>query len=194
MNMLLHSARALIADLASTLAFLVLILVTGNPTLAVAGGMALGVGQIGWLLARRRPVDLMQWMSLVLVLGFGTASLMTHDPRFVMLKPSLIYLVVGGVMMRPGWMLRYMPPIAVEMVPDLAVAFGFVWAGLMFVSAGLNLVLATRLSPAAWAGFMSSWGVVSKGGLFAMQFVVMRAVGRRRARRQAALAPAPAQA
>ncbi len=42
-------------------------------------------------------------------------------------------------MLKPGWMTRYLPPEALEYVPDLGYAFGFVWAGLMFVSAVLNL-------------------------------------------------------
>ena len=36
-------------------------------------------------------------MSLGLVVVFGGASLVTHDPRFIMLKPTLIYAVIGGV-------------------------------------------------------------------------------------------------
>ena len=45
-----------------------------------------------------------------------------------MVKPSLIYLVVGVVMLKPGWMNRYPPPIAKELVPDVAFIFGFVWS------------------------------------------------------------------
>jgi hypothetical protein len=74
-----------------------------NIVLSVALGMALGVAQIGWELARKKPIDAMQWLSLFLVMGY---------PRFVMVKPSLIYLVVGVVMLKPGWMNRYLPPVA----------------------------------------------------------------------------------
>ena len=41
-------------------------------------------------------------------------ALLTDDPRFVMLKPTLIYCIVGTVMLKPGWMTRYLPPIARE--------------------------------------------------------------------------------
>ena len=35
---------------------------------------------------------------------FRAATLMTHNPIFVMLKPSLIYVLVGGAMLqRAGW-------------------------------------------------------------------------------------------
>jgi intracellular septation protein len=96
-------------------------LLTHNLALSIVLGMALGAAQIGWLLARRKPIDTMQWMSLFLVLGAGTVALITDDPRFVMIKPSVIYIIVGVVMLKRGWMNRYLPPIAIELVPDIAV-------------------------------------------------------------------------
>jgi len=179
---LLHSARALVSDLASTLLFLVVLLVTGNLILAVVLGMALGLLQIAVQVARRKPIDSMQWLSLFLIVGSGTATLLTTDARFVMLKPSIIYVIVGVVMLRPGWMNRYLPPIAVETVPDLAFIFGYVWAALMFLSAALNIALALSLDPATWAIAKSIWAIGSKVVLFLIQFAVMKGIGVRRVR------------
>src|SRR5260370_37170303 len=159
MKSLFESGKLLIQDLASTFLFLVLYLLTKNITLSVVLGMALGTARIGWQLARRKPIDTMQWMSLFLVLGAGAATLMTNDPRFVMIKPSVIYLIVGIVMLNPGWMNRYLPPFAVEIVPDIAFIFGFAWAGLMFFSAGLNLIVALNFSVVTWSVFMSIYGI-----------------------------------
>ncbi|MDR3511128.1 MAG: septation protein IspZ [Caulobacteraceae bacterium] len=183
MRSLFDAAKVLLYDMASTFFFLAVLLVTRNVPLAIGLGMALGVAQIAWQLARREKIDLMQGMSLFLVIASGAASLLTHDPRFVMIKPSVIYVVVGVVMLRPGWMVRYLPPVAVEMVSDLATVFGFVWAGLMFVSAVVNIVAALKLSPVAWGAFMSGYALVSKVGLFLIQYATMRYVGVRRRRR-----------
>jgi intracellular septation protein A len=46
----------------------------------------------------------MEWLSLFLVLASGTATLLTDNPRFVQFKPSAIYVIVGVVMLKPGWM------------------------------------------------------------------------------------------
>ena len=186
MKQLFASAKLLLLDMASTLLFLAVFLVTQSVSLSVALGMALGVAQIGWEFARGRPIDAMQWMSLFLVLASGAATLMTADPRFIMLKPTLIYSIVGVVMLRRGWMNRYLPPIAVELVPDIAVIFGYVWAGLMFVSAALNLIVALKYSVAAWSAFMSAWGVASKAVLFLISYATMRSIGVRRHRVQSA--------
>ena len=91
MKNLFEAGKLLLLDMASTFFFLVLFLLTHNVTLSVALGMALGIAQIGRQFARKLPIDTMQWMSLFLVLGSGAATLLTHDPRYVMVKPSVIY-------------------------------------------------------------------------------------------------------
>lgn len=183
MNNLLKSWKLLFLDMASTLLFLGLYLLTKNIPLSVTLGIALGVAQIGWEFVRKKPIDTMQWLSLFLVVGSGAATLITADPRFIMVKPSLIYVVVGVVMLKPGWMNRYLPPIATELVPDLIFIFGFIWSGLMFFSAALNVIVALNFTVIAWASFMSIYGIVSKLGLSLIQFATLRYIGvhRRRA-------------
>jgi len=184
MKNLFEAGKLLLLDMASTFFFLILFLLTRNVPLSVILGMALGVAQIGWQFTRKKPIDTMQWMSLFLVLGSGAATLITNDPRFVMVKPSLIYIVVGVVMLKPGWMNRYLPPIAIEVVPDIGFMFGFVWSGLMFFSAALNMVVALNFSVVTWASFMSIYGIVSKAALFMIAFATMRYIGVRRRRAQ----------
>jgi intracellular septation protein len=184
MKNLLDAGKLLLLDMAATLFFLVVFLLTHNVALSVLLGMAVGAGQIGWQLARRKPIDTMQWMSLFLVLGAGTVTLITDDPRFIMIKPSVIYIIVGVVMLKRGWMNRYLPPIAKELVPDIAVIFGYAWSGLMFVSAALNLIVALNFSVVTWSATMSIWGIASKAVMFLVGYAVMRKVGVARRRRQ----------
>ena len=179
---LMHSARLLITDLASTILFLVVLLATQDLTLAVGLGVGLGIVQIAWMKLRRQPIDTMQWLSIGLVVVSGVATMLTNDARFVMVKPSVIYCIVGAYMLKPGWLNRYLPPIAVQVVPDIAWIFGFVWAGLMFASAALNIALALTLDPVSWSATMSIWGIASKLALFLIQYATMRTIGVRRGR------------
>src|SRR5262245_26226319 len=126
MKEITHAGRALMVDLAPTLLFMALFALTGNLALSVVPGMALG--QIGWRLARRKPVDALQWIGLVVLIASGGMSLVARNPFFVMLKPSLVYLLVGAAMLKPGWMQRYLPQDAAQHSPQLVVAFGYAWA------------------------------------------------------------------
>ncbi len=182
MRNLFQASKILLLDLASTLVFLAIYAITGSLFLAVGLGMALGMGQIGWQLVRRQPVEALQWLSLVIIFASGTATFLTDDPLFIMMKPTLIYVIVGLVMLKRGWMTRYLPPIAQATVPDLAVTFGYVWAGLMFFSAALNIVLALTLDVTSWAAVKSIWALGSKFGLFGIQYAIMKSTGIRRAR------------
>ena len=65
---------------------------------------------------------------------------------------------------------------------DLAITFGYVWAGLMFFSAGLNILLALSLDVTSWAAVKSVWAIGSKIGLFGIQYAIMKSTGIRRAR------------
>ena len=179
MKAFLEAAKLLLLDLASTLFFLVLFLLTHNTILSVGLGMALGAAQIGLQIVRRKPIHVMEWLSLFLVFAAGTATLLTNDPRFVLFKPSVIYVIVGFVMLKAGWLNRYLPEIARTVAPDIAVITGFVWAGLMFVSAAVNAFVALGCSVPTWAMIMPLYGMVSKvvvflGGFLAIRFTVIR--------------------
>ena len=182
MKNLFQASRVLLLDMASTVCFLAVYLLTGSILWAVTLGMALGIGQIAWELIRKRPIEALQWLSLLIILASGSATFFTSDPVFVMLKPTVIYIVVGIVMLKRGWMTRYLPPIAQATVPNLGITFGYVWAGLMFFSAALNIVLALMLDPATWAAVKSVWAIGSKLALFGIQYAVMKSTGVRRAR------------
>ncbi len=188
MKDLLHAAKFLAFDLASALFFFALYSATHNVTLSVIAGLVLAFGQIGWELVRKRPVDALQWVSLVAVAASGVSTLHTGNPVYVMLQPSVLYALVGLAMLQRGWMNRYMPQRALEYLPDLGIAFGYVWAGLMFASAAVNLGLALTLDMKSWGAAIATWGIASKAALILVQYGVMKSTGRRRRQARTALA------
>ena len=192
MKNLFNAGRFLLEDLLSTIVFVVLFSLTKSLYLATGLAIAIGVGQVVLLKLRGRPVDAMQWLSLGLVVVMGGATLLTHDRHFIMVKPTIIYLAVGAVMLKPGWMNRYLPAIVQENAPDLGRLFGRVWAGLMFATAAANLVVAFALDAKAWAWFVAVIPLGSKIAVFLAQYAVTRlTVGSRlRASRAAATAVA----
>ena len=180
MDHFLYSVKPLAIDLAATLFFYVILATTHSVPLATGLGMALGLALVTFKLYRGEQVAPMQWTSLALVFVMGGLTLITHDARFVLIKATVIYVAIGATMLETGWMYRYIPPIAVDHVPRrLVIAFGYVWAVLIFGSGLLNLYLTFTASPQTVAKVMSLWAPGSKITLFLIQFFLMRAIGRR---------------
>ncbi len=182
----------LLEDLLSTVFFMVLISVTHDVTLATGAAIVIGMAQVALCWIRRKPVDAMQWLSLGLVVTMGGATLLTHDPRFVMVKPTLVLTAIGVVMLKKGWMNRYLPEVVTSHAPGLGTTFGYIWAGMMFATAALNLVVAFGTDPRTWAVVMSTVPLASKIALFVIQFATMRILVGRKVRAARLMESTPA--
>ncbi len=179
MKDLLYAIRPLASDFLATI--VLAILLAAHVDVRTATGVALltGVAQVIFQKATKRPVELLQWASLGLVVVLGSLAMMTSDPRFLMIKPTIIYVAIGVVMLKRGWMIRYLPDDAVELVSDLMIAWGYVWAGLMFVTAIANAVIAWAY-PSLWPAFVAVFPAASKIILFAVHFGSTKYIGYRR--------------
>ena len=182
--------REFLIDLFSTLVFVCVFFAIGDIFLATGVAILAGIGQIAFFKLRGRYVHPMQWMSLALVVVFGGATLYLHDPRFIMVKPSIIHFAIGSVMLKRGWMERYLPEIAKENLSNgLVDGWGYAWAALMFGLGIVNIVIALSFSPEIWGWFLSFGAIGAKLLMFATQYVTMRMTVIQNLRRAAA-APA----
>lgn len=179
MKNLIYAARPLVSDFLSTIFYVALIALHVDVRLATGVAIAVGVTQTAIMKLRGQSIPALQWAGLGLVLVFGTVSMLTRDPRFLMAKPTIIYLAIAATMLKRGWMVRYMPPAGEGLAEDLMVAFGYVWAGLMAFTAVSNLVVAVWFTK-DWPLFMVVFPTASKVLLFIVQFAVIRHVARRR--------------
>ena len=171
----------LLNDFLSAILFLAVYLVSGNLVLAAGLAIAVGLAQLARLKLLGRPIEPMQWMSLGLVVPLGGLTLVTQSPRFMMAKPSVVHFAIAGIMLRRGWMGRYMPEIVQQNVPAAVItATGYAWAALMAALGLANLVIAVNFDFATWAWFVSFGAVGAKVFAFALQYVVFRTLVRRR--------------
>ncbi len=171
------------SDLFSAILFLVIYLVTDNVILATSVAIAGAVAQVVHARIKGQQLNYMTYASLALVVGLGGITLLTNDPRFMMAKPSIAHFAIGLIMLKRGWMLRYMPPLVTETVPEYVTAAGYAWAVLMFVIGAGMIVVASTGDLKLWAFYLT---VVAGGGkilAFAVQYVVLRLIvtSRRRA-------------
>ena len=172
---LLKAFRPILVDFLSTIVFVALYAVTGNIAFGIAAGMATGVVQIGLVFYRGNRPDPMQWASLALVVVLGSASLLTGDPRFAMVKPSVGAFAIATVMLRRGWQARYLPPIVSQNVsPGLLIAWGYIWSALIFALGLANLYVAFALGTKIWAWYTSIVPLSLQIGLFLIQYFTLR--------------------
>jgi len=111
-----------------------------------------------YALTRRLPLMLV--VSAVVVVVFGGLTVALHDKTFIMVKPTIVYALFGGVLLG-GYVLDK---------PMLAVVFDSIfhltaegwrkltlrWAGFFFTLAALNEVIRNTQSEAVWFAFKIS--------------------------------------
>jgi intracellular septation protein A len=84
-------------------------------------------------------------------------------------------------MLKRGWMIRYITPVARQNVSETTmVAAGYAWAALMAALGLTNLVIALHFDLATWAWFVSVGAVGAKLAAVALQYAVFRTIVRRR--------------
>jgi intracellular septation protein A len=176
-----QALQQLLSDFLSAILFLVVYVMSGSVFTAAAVAVTAGLVQLARLRLTRRPIEPMQWMSLGLVVVLGGATMLTQNPRFMMIKPTIVHFAVAVVMLRRGWISRYMPEIVLRNVPEpTLVAAGYAWAALLAALGLTNLFIALRFDFITWAWFISVGSVGAKLAAFALQYGVFRAIVRQR--------------
>src|SRR4030081_3881798 len=164
------------SDFLSTIVFLAIYLATDNVILATSVAIAGAVGQVIYSRVKGRTLGYMTWASLGLGIVLGGAPLLTPAPRFVLAKPAIAHSAIGTIMLKRGWMLRYMPPIVTDTVPEYVTVAGYAWAALMFALGLGTIAVASTGDLKLWAIYVSVVLLGAKLAAFAVQYVAFRVV------------------
>jgi intracellular septation protein len=164
----------LAADFFSTIIFLAVYLATDKVVVATAVAIAASVAQVVHARIKAEPLGFMPYASLALVIVLGSATLLTNDPRFVLAKPAIAHFAIGAIMLKRDWMLRYMPPIVAETIPEYVTIAGYAWAALMFALGAGTIAVALTGDIKLWALYVSVVAIGAKVAAFAVQYVAFR--------------------
>ena len=162
------------SDFLSTIVFLVIYLLTDNVVLATSVAIAGAIAQVIYARVTGKELGFMTWASLALVIVLGSATILTHDPRFVLAKPSIAHFAIGAIMLKRGWMLRYLPPIVVATIPEYVTVAGYAWAALMFALGAGTIAMAATGDLKLWAFYVSFVAIGAKILAFAIQYAAFR--------------------
>lgn len=127
-----------------------------------------------WKLGKISP---MMWMSAILVTGFGALTLWFGDPKFIQLKPTLIYLlfaaILFGGLLRGKPLLKYLLEYAFEGVDHKGWSkLSRNWALFFVAMAGANELLRLQFDFDTWLA-AKTWGVTILFFLFNMSQIPM---------------------
>ncbi|PIX96613.1 MAG: septation protein A [Hydrogenophilales bacterium CG_4_9_14_3_um_filter_63_34] len=126
--------------------------------LATVVAIAATFGQIAWVWLRQRKVDTMLWVSLVLIVVFGGATLLLHDETFIKWKPTVLYwLFALSLGLAPILFERNLIRLMMEknvVLPDAVWSrLNLAWAAFFALMGIANLWVAMHYSTDAWVNF-----------------------------------------
>jgi len=114
--------------------------------------------QIAWLVARRRKVDTMLWVSLALVTVLGGATIWFHSETFIKWKPSVLYWIMGAAF----WisqavfgknLLQALMGSQLELPAAVWQRLNVAWIAFFALMGLLNIYVAYTFSTATWVNF-----------------------------------------
>jgi len=131
------------------------------------------LAQVAWLKARGKKVDLMLWISLVLVVVLGGLTIWFHNETFIKWKPSGLYWAMGLAF----WisqaffgrsLLRLMMGDQLQLPDAVWRHRNFAWIAFFAMMGLLNLWVAYSFDTATWVNFKLFGGI---GLMFVFVFV-----------------------
>ena len=124
---------------------------------ATAAAVAATFVQVGYVLARGRKVEPMLWVSLIVIVIFGGATLIFHDQTFIKWKPTILYWIFGlGLVAAQVFkknLLRSVFGNQLELPDGAWVRLIWAWAGFFGAMGVLNLIVAYNFSTEVWVNF-----------------------------------------
>jgi intracellular septation protein len=119
-----------------------------------------------------KRVSPMVWLSAVLILVFGGFTLYLRDPRFIQMKPTIIYLVLAALLLiglaRGKALLKWLfGPIFPGLTQEGWLKLSRNWALFFLALAGANELMRAFLDFDTWLT-LKVWGVTVVSVLFGM--------------------------
>ncbi len=126
--------------------------------LATAVAILATTAQVLWLLARRKPVDNMLWVSLVIIVLFGGATIYFHDDHFIKLKPTVLYwsfalLLLGAPLLFGKNLMRSMMGKQMTLPDAVWARLNLAWGLFFAVMGAVNLYVAFTMPLEFWVNF-----------------------------------------
>ena len=144
----------ILSDLLAVILFFATYTLTKNIVWATAVALVIGVLQAAFTWIRHKKLDTMQWVSLALIVVFGGATILLHDARFIMWKPTLLFWVGALVLLASHLMgkngLKAMMGKEITLPEGVWRKLTFAWLAFLVLMGLVNLFVAYTFTEAQW--------------------------------------------
>ena len=89
----------ILSDLFAVFLFFITYIITKDMIAATTVAVIVGIAQAALTFWKHRKLDTMQWVSLILIVFFGGATILLKDNRFIMWKPTVLFWIGAIVML-----------------------------------------------------------------------------------------------
>ena len=148
--------------------------------IATAAGMAIGIAQFAAKKISRAPIGPLQWLSLGVVVGLGTMTIVLHQEHYIQLKPTVIDIAVGLFMAARDWMTPYLPAEVRANVPRRTIFLAEkLWAAVLIFFGLVNIAVAFFADFEIWALYATFVPTAIIVALFFVQYAVFERLAQR---------------
>lgn len=147
----------ILSDLIAVILFFITYTVTKNIFWATAVALVIGVFQAGFTWLKYKKLDTMQWVSLILIIVLGGATLLFQDDRFIKWKPTLLFwfgsaaLLTGHLLGKSG--LKALMGKEMTLPDGIWRNLTFAWIVFFALMGLINLLVAYNFTQAQWVNY-----------------------------------------
>lgn len=114
--------------------------------------------QVGWLMLRGRKVEPMLWISLAVIVVFGSLTLYLRNEMFIKWKPTILYWIFGGILVYGNiagrnFIRMLLSKAEIEMPGHAWGTLQNMWIGFFAAMGVVNLLVAYLCSTDTWVNF-----------------------------------------
>ena len=144
-------------ELLVVILFFITYVFTKNIVLATAVALAAGVIQAAFIWIKYKKLQTMQWVSLLLIVIFGGATIVFKDAHFIMWKPSILFWLLAVALLASQLLGKnaLQDTMGKEITLPDAVwrKLTFAWILFLAMMGVLNLWVAYRFTEAQWVNY-----------------------------------------
>lgn len=147
----------ILSDFLAVILFFLTYTLSKNIMLATAVAIMMGVAQAGFTYWKNKKLETMQWVSLILIIVLGGATILLKDNRFVMWKPTLLFwfgalaLAISHFMGKEG--LKKLLGKELNLPSSVWNKLTFAWIIFLMIMGLANLLVAYHFTEAQWVNY-----------------------------------------